>query len=72
MHVGERTGGIIHSTRAVGGGAAPHVAGARQELPHLFLQRRAEAPDFQLHPLKGDRAGHWNDRVSGNWRGVPH
>ena len=25
---------------------------------------------FRLHPLKGDRAGQWSVRVSGNWRVV--
>ena len=29
-----------------------------------------EAPGFRLHPLKGDRAGQWSVRVSGNWRVV--
>ena len=32
--------------------------------------RSAEAPGFRLHPLKGDRAGQWSVRVSGNWRVV--
>jgi toxin HigB-1 len=26
------------------------------------------APGYGLHPLKGDMAGHWAVRVSGNWR----
>ena len=30
----------------------------------------ADAPGFQLHPLKGNRAGEWSVRVSGNWRVV--
>ena len=30
----------------------------------------ADAPGFRLHPLKGDRAGDWSVRVSGNWRVV--
>jgi proteic killer suppression protein len=28
----------------------------------------AAAPGFDLHPLKGDQAGRWAVRVSGNWR----
>lgn len=32
--------------------------------------RSADAPGFRLHPLKGDRAGQWSVRVSGNWRVV--
>ena len=27
-------------------------------------------PGWGLHPLKGDRAGHWAVKVSGNWRVV--
>ena len=27
----------------------------------------ADEPGFRLHPLKGDRAGQWSVRVSGNW-----
>ena len=27
-------------------------------------------PRLRLHPLKGDRAGEWSVRVSGNWRVV--
>ena len=30
----------------------------------------ADAPGFRLHPLKGDRAGQWSARVTGNWRVV--
>jgi len=27
-----------------------------------------DIPGFRLHPLKGDRSGHWAIDVSGNWR----
>ena len=30
----------------------------------------ANALGFRLHPLKGNRAGQWSVRVSGNWRVV--
>ena len=30
----------------------------------------AEQPGYRLHPLKGDLAGLWSIRVSGNWRVV--
>lgn len=29
-----------------------------------------DIPGYRLHPLKGDRAGYWSIRVSGNWRVV--
>ena len=38
-----------------------------QEATH---PRSADAPGFWLRPLKGDRAGQWSVRVSGNWRVV--
>ena len=38
-----------------------------QEMTH---PNSADAPGFRLHPLKGDRAGQWSVRVSGNWRVV--
>jgi len=38
-----------------------------QEATH---PKSADAPGFRLHPLKGDRAGQWSVRVSGNWRVV--
>ena len=38
-----------------------------QEATHPWS---ADAPGFRLHPLKGDRAGQWSVRVSGNWRVV--
>ena len=25
-------------------------------------------PGWDLHPLKGDMAGHWSVKVNGNWR----
>ncbi len=83
MHEGVRTGGIIYSARTVGGGAGSHVTAAEQWPPHTFPLRRIEpctrcrsaalppaAPGFRLHPLKGNRAGQWSVRVSGNWRVV--
>lgn len=30
----------------------------------------ATRPGYRLHPLRGDRAGQWSIRVSGNWRVV--
>ena len=39
-------------------------------LQEATLPGDADAPGFRLHPLKGDRAGEWSVRVSGNWRVV--
>jgi proteic killer suppression protein len=30
--------------------------------------RDMNAPGYDLHPLKGNLAGHWSVKVSGNWR----
>ena len=43
--------------------------------PPLSCPRTKPQPEnvtlrFRLHPLKGDRAGQWSVRVSGNWRVV--
>ena len=27
-----------------------------------------QLPGYDLHPLKGNRSGHWSMKVSGNWR----
>ncbi len=50
--------------------------GPTRSVKHLFRLQEAtrsgdaDAPGFRLHPLKGDRAGEWSVRVSGNWRVV--
>ena len=50
------------------------VARLRRILTVLDEARRpddvATRPGYRLHPLKGDRAGHWSVSVSGNWRVV--
>ncbi len=54
--------------------ASPTMEGA--DLRILFRLQEAtgpasaDAPGFRLHPLKGDWAGVWSVRVSGNWRVV--
>ena len=47
----------------------PHSS-ARFIIARRIAKARLAAPGFRLHPLKGDRAGQWSDRVSGNWRVV--
>lgn len=50
---------------------ADHSDRLRRQLTAL---NEAESPDdmdqpgWNLHPLKGDLAGHWSVKVSGNWR----
>ena len=48
-----------------------HAGRLRRLLTALNVASRAEdmnAPGNNLHPLKGDLAGHWSITVSGNWR----
>jgi toxin HigB-1 len=34
----------------------------------VYRPEDMNAPGYELHQLKGDLAGHWSVRVSGNWR----
>ena len=47
-----------------------HGSDASCRLQEATHPGNADAPGFRLHPLKGDRAGQWSVRVSGNWRVV--
>jgi len=52
---------------------AAHAPKLRLQLAALDQARRAadlSAPSWNLHPLKGDLAGHWAITVNGNWRMV--
>jgi len=51
--------------------APEHVKRLRDILAVLDRSRAphdVNLPGFRLHPLKGDRKGHWAVWVSGNWR----
>ena len=48
-----------------------HVRRIRRILTDLDVARsprNMDAPEYRLHPLKGDRRGRWSVRVSANWR----
>ena len=51
-------------------GLVPRLKRILFRLQEATHPRIADAPGFRLHPLKGDRAGQWSVRVSGNWRVV--
>ena len=51
-------------------GLAPRLRRILFRLQEATHPGSADAPGFRLHPLKGDRAGEWSVRVSGNWRVV--
>lgn len=47
------------------------VARIRRRLAFLAdarTPREMDIPGYRLHPLKGNRQGHWSVHVSGNWR----
>ena len=52
------------------GGLVPRLRRILFRLQEATHPGSADAPGFRLHPLKGDRAGQWSVRVSGNWRVV--
>jgi len=33
-----------------------------------LLPQDMNVPNWRLHPLKGDLAGHWSITINGNWR----
>jgi proteic killer suppression protein len=48
-----------------------HAPRLKRLLTALDVAIRPEdmnAPGYDLHPLKGNLAGHWSVSVSGNWR----
>ncbi|ACO32148.1 MULTISPECIES: type II toxin-antitoxin system RelE/ParE family toxin [Acidobacterium] len=48
-----------------------HANKLRLQLAALHAATRPEdmcAPGWDLHPLKGNREGHWSVKVNGNWR----
>ena len=49
---------------------APRLKRILLRLQSATLPREANAPGFELHPLKGDRSGQWSVKVSANWRVV--
>ena len=51
-------------------GLVPRLKRILFRLQESAHPRSADGPGFRLHPLKGDRAGQWSVRVSGNWRVV--
>ena len=63
----------LHEGAAAGrlpAGLVPRLRRILFRLQEATHPGSAAAPGFHLHPLKGDRAGHWSIRVSGNWRVV--
>ena len=48
-----------------------HAEGLRRQLTVLNKAREAahmDVPGWDLHPLKGEFAGHWSVKVNANWR----
>ena len=47
---------------------APRLRRMLTALDEATMPRHVDLPGWRLHPLKGDRSGHWSLRVSANWR----
>ena len=59
-----------NTARGLSADMVPRLRRILFRLQEASQPRDADAPGFRLHPLKGDRAGQWSIRVSGNWRVV--
>ena len=55
-------------TRSLPQVLAPRIRRIVADLGAAIHPRDMDLPGYRLHPLKGDRAGQWAIRVSGNWR----
>ena len=61
----------LFESDAPGGVQADQVRRIRDVLAHLDEARHPSdlaLPGYRLHPLRGERKGHWSVTVSGNWR----
>jgi toxin HigB-1 len=59
------------ATGATAGIQAAHAPPLARQLLVLNAAQSSQdmnLPGWQLHALKGDLAGHWSVKVSGNWR----
>ena len=69
-HKGLRTLYERDDTAQLPASLAPRLRRILFRLQEATHPGSADAPGFRLHPLKGNRAGQWSVRVSGNWRVV--
>lgn len=61
----------FYETGSTAGIQPSHRKRLRLQLAALDTATQIEdmdIPGFRLHPLKGERKGHWSISVSGNWR----
>ncbi len=56
------------STRGVQADLAPRITRRLDAIDAATAVTDLNLPGFDLHQLKGDRAGTWSIKVSGNWR----
>ena len=73
MRTKAATAGEVFDTASTARAGQSRAAACRSRATapaHPVPPARGDASGFRLHPLKGDRAGQWSVRVSGNWRVV--
>ncbi|ADU62948.1 MAG: type II toxin-antitoxin system RelE/ParE family toxin [Pseudodesulfovibrio sp.] len=56
------------STKGIQAKHADRLGRILDRLDAAAEARDMNAPGYDLHPLKGNLAGHWSVKVSGNWR----
>lgn len=54
--------------RRLPAGLAPRIRRILSDLDAALRPGDMDIPGYRLHPLTGERRGHWSVRVSGNWR----
>jgi proteic killer suppression protein len=67
-HKGLRVFFETSSTRGINAAHAPRLKRQLFALDEAKIPTDMDIPGYHLHELKGDLAGHWSIRVSGNWR----
>jgi len=68
-----RHGGLerFFKTGSKAGIQPAHANKLKSQLLLLNIVKKAEdmnTPGWELHPLRGNLAGHWSVRANGNWR----
>jgi toxin HigB-1 len=62
---------LFFKTGSVKGIQAAHASKLSLQLAVLNVAKSPDAmklPGWNLHPLRGELAGHWSVKVNGNWR----
>lgn len=67
-HKGLKQFFLTGSTAGIVPAHAARLARQLRQLDHAEHPFDMNIPGWDLHPLRGDMAGHWSIKVSANWR----